>query len=77
MKNTSVSFLFLFVMLSSCTREYSCRCTSSGSVNGFPVNGSEITKIKGKKKEAEAECRAGSGSVSMQGVNVSTSCGLI
>jgi hypothetical protein len=68
MKKTLILGAFASLMMVSCAKDYSCKCTVTESISG--TSASATTVINGKKKDATAACEAGN---SVQGT-VTTKC---
>jgi hypothetical protein len=56
MKKTLVLGAFATLMMSSCAKDYSCKCVVADSTSG--TNNTVTTVINGKKKDAKAACEA-------------------
>jgi hypothetical protein len=70
MKKTIVLGAFASLMMVSCAKDYTCKCTVTESVSGTSLSSSTV--INGKKKDATSACEAGS---SVQGT-VTTTCAI-
>lgn len=57
MKKTIILGAFASLMMVSCAKDYTCKCTVTESVTG--TSASAETTINGKKKDVEAACEAG------------------
>jgi hypothetical protein len=68
MKKTIILGAFASLMMVSCAKDYTCKCTVTESTTG--TSASATTTINGKKKDATAACEK---SNSTQGT-VSTKC---
>jgi hypothetical protein len=68
MKKTIILGAFASLMMVSCAKDYTCKCTVTESTTG--TSASSSTTINGKKKDVTTACEAGN---STQGT-VSTKC---
>ena len=71
-KNLTTLFLGVFVLVafSACSKDYTCKCTST--VAG--VSTSASTTINGKKSEAKDACEAGSSETNVSGIESKVEC---
>ena len=58
MKKTIILGAFASLMMVSCAKDYTCKCTAT--VDGVSI--SAETTLNGKKKDVKAACEAGSAS---------------
>ena len=74
--------LAAFVIIAvSCKRDYSCKCTTSGSfvdpilgLNTYSADSSFV--INAKKSDAETQCKSNDETVSVVGLTVTTKCAI-
>jgi hypothetical protein len=70
MKKTMILGAFASLMMVSCAKDYTCKCTIQETTTG--VNNTVTSTINGKKNDAKASCEALSSTVS----TVVKTCGL-
>ncbi len=56
MKKTLIFGAFAYLMMVSCSKDYSCKCVTTESSS--QSSNTQTTTITGKKKDAEATCTA-------------------
>lgn len=66
MKKLAFVFGAALFLTASCSKDYSCKCTTT---DGGTQVGSTTSTITGKKKDAEAACNAGDATVGTLSVN--------
>jgi hypothetical protein len=66
----SIAALFVATSFTSCKKDYTCTCTSSGS----GITASASTVINDTKANAEETCNKGDATTSSGGFTVTTAC---
>ncbi len=79
MKLNCIAFIFSFfliaLLMSSCTREYTCRCTWSHSGSpGLPQGDVREYPITDSKKNAESKCKNNSRKYDDNGIETYEDC---
>jgi hypothetical protein len=77
MKKINLIFgVILLLTFNSCKKEYTCVCSTSAGIPGFPIPDTETNLGKLTKKKAETQCSSRNTNTSLLGFTVTTTCEL-
>lgn len=65
------------LLFASCKKDYTCKCTGSGSNNGTDYEVAATIELnKQKEEDAKSTCNANQSTLSQQNGNISVNCAL-